>query len=57
MATPDGRTREVKQGPTPVTITGTPGELALFAYGRKARVELSGDEAAVAAVREARFGL
>lgn len=42
-----------------VTVTGPPAELLLFALGRQdhARVEVAGDDAAVAAVREASIGL
>ncbi|HEX6341766.1 TIGR03085 family metal-binding protein [Umezawaea sp.] len=49
---PNGDSVTLKQGPTPVVVTGEPGELVLLASGRKAvRVEFDGDEAAVAAVR------
>ncbi len=42
-----------------VTVTGAPGELALFCFGRQAvaRVELDGPEAEVAALRAARLGV
>lgn len=42
-----------------VTVTGPAGELVLFAYGRQrvAHVTTEGDEAAVAALRDARIGV
>ncbi|MFG2821344.1 TIGR03085 family metal-binding protein [Kitasatospora sp. NPDC048365] len=53
LARPDGRTATVgpKDGPT-VTVTGEPGELVLFAYGRGARAAVVADGApeAVAAL-------
>lgn len=51
--------KEVRAAEPMVTMTGPPGELALFLFGRQsvARVELSGDEAAVEQVRRAKFGL
>jgi uncharacterized protein (TIGR03085 family) len=49
---PNGDSVTLKQGPTPVVVTGEPGELVLLASGRKAvRVEFDGDESAVAVVR------
>jgi uncharacterized protein (TIGR03085 family) len=44
--------------PQMVTVSGPVGELMLFAFGRKdaARVELSGDDAAVARLRELKTG-
>ncbi len=57
LRTPDGATvLTAGQGPA-VTVTGTPDELLLFATGRLARVDYSGDEAAVQAVRDAPKGL
>jgi uncharacterized protein (TIGR03085 family) len=56
---PDGAARRVarlgrsRRGPGgPATITGPPGELLLYAFGRRdqARVEVSGDEGAVRAL-------
>ncbi|CNO62910.1 TIGR03085 family protein [Mycobacterium tuberculosis] len=44
------------KGPA-VTVTGAPEELLLFAVGREARVEFSGDAATVQAVRDAPKGL
>ncbi|MEO6082904.1 MAG: TIGR03085 family metal-binding protein [Umezawaea sp.] len=53
-----GESVTVKQGATPVVVTGEPGELVLLAAGRKAvRVEFDGDESAVAAVRSLNTGL
>lgn len=56
---PDGRTVVAHRGVPVVTVTGEPGELALFLYGRQnaARVELDGDKEAVAAVQEAKLGI
>ena len=54
----DGESVVVKRGPTTVTITGEPGELLLFAFGRDAaRVEFDGDQSAIAAVRGLNRGL
>jgi uncharacterized protein (TIGR03085 family) len=46
---PDGRTAVANRGTPVVTVTGEPSELLLFLYGRQdaARVDLSGDEAAI----------
>lgn len=55
---PNGDSVTVKQGATPVVVTGEPGELVLLASGRKAvRVEFDGDESAVAAVRGLNTGM
>ncbi|GAA0490231.1 TIGR03085 family metal-binding protein [Streptomyces sp. NPDC046215] len=56
---PDGRTAVAHRGTPVVTVTGGAGELTLFAFGRQssARVELDGDENAVAKLREAKLGL
>ncbi|WPB93839.1 TIGR03085 family metal-binding protein [Streptomyces malaysiensis] len=56
---PDGRTTVARRGVPVVTVTGEPGELALFLTGRQesARVELEGDKEAVAAAREAKLGI
>jgi uncharacterized protein (TIGR03085 family) len=47
-----------KKGPLTVTVLGDPVELALFLSGRQrvARVELSGDDAAVSRLRATRMG-
>jgi uncharacterized protein (TIGR03085 family) len=48
-----------KKGELTVTVVGDPVELALFTSGRQriARVDLTGDDAAVARLRNARLGL
>ncbi len=58
---PSPRQTVVAKAATPlmVTVTGPAGELVLFAAGRKdaARVELTGDNAAVARLRAAKLGI
>jgi uncharacterized protein (TIGR03085 family) len=51
LALPDGRTATANAGKPVVTLTGTPAELLLYAYGRTeaARVQVSGDADALAA--------
>ncbi|WP_445167079.1 TIGR03085 family metal-binding protein [Mycolicibacterium sp. Dal123E01] len=57
LRTPEGETvLTAGRGPA-VTVTGAPEELLLFSSGRLARVEFSGDAAAVRAVQEAPKGL
>ncbi|BBZ42373.1 TIGR03085 family metal-binding protein [Mycobacterium conspicuum] len=57
LRTPEGKTvLTAGKGPA-VTVTGAPEELLLFAVGREARVEFSGDAATVQAVRDAPKGL
>ena len=58
LRTPQGRTlATVGKGPAAV-VTGEPGELLIYLSGREqARVELTGDDAGIAAVREGRGGL
>jgi len=48
-----------KRGAPTVTVTGTPGELMLWTFGRTsaARVQLDGDAGAVTRLGEARWGL
>ncbi len=48
-----------KRAEPSVTVRGPVGELVMFVYGRQAqsRVELSGDDASVAAVNSASFGI
>lgn len=55
----DGQTAVAHKGTPVVTVTGEPGELTLFAFGRQdaARVETEGDKAAVAKVYETKLGL
>lgn len=52
---PDGTTHAVGRRTPVVTVTGSPGELLLFAFGRQdhAKVDLDGDPAAVTTLREA----
>ncbi|MEU1664134.1 TIGR03085 family metal-binding protein [Streptomyces sparsogenes] len=56
---PDGRTAVAHRGTPVVTVTGEPGELAVFLFGRQdaARVELEGDKEAVAALHTAKLGV
>ncbi|MEV5594249.1 TIGR03085 family metal-binding protein [Streptomyces sp. NPDC052496] len=56
---PDGRTAVAHRGAPVVTVTGEPGELLLFAFGRQtaADVELDGDKDAVAKALDAQLGL
>lgn len=58
LRTPEGRTlTTLGKGPSAV-VTGAPGELLFYLSGREqARVELSGDDAGIAAVRDGRGGL
>ena len=48
-----------RPGDPHVTVTGAPGELALFMFGRQssARVETAGDDDAVEKLRQAKLGL
>jgi uncharacterized protein (TIGR03085 family) len=54
---PDGTARAVGDSAAPVTVTGPPGELLLFAFGRKdhSRVELDGPPESVTSLRNARL--
>ncbi|GCD38406.1 TIGR03085 family protein [Streptomyces chrestomyceticus JCM 4735] len=56
---PDGRTAVAHRGTPVVTVTGEPGELLLFTFGRQtvADVQLDGEKDAVAKVLEAGLGL
>ncbi len=57
LRTPDGQTLAAVGNGSPVTVTGEPGELLLFAFGRNAvRVDFGGDDDVVAAVRAAKRG-
>jgi uncharacterized protein (TIGR03085 family) len=48
----DGREVVVKRGPNTVIITGEPGELLLFAFGRDAvHVDFDGEQSSIAVVR------
>jgi uncharacterized protein (TIGR03085 family) len=57
LRTPAGKTVLTAGKGEPVTVTGAPEELLLFAVGRAARVDLAGDAAAVQALRDAPKGL
>ncbi|MFI9583157.1 TIGR03085 family metal-binding protein [Streptomyces sp. NPDC052236] len=50
----DGQTAVAHRGTPVVTVTGEPGELTMFAFGRQdtARVELEGDKAAITRLHE-----
>ena len=56
-----GTTRVVRprRGRLNACVAGPPGELLLFLFGRQpaAEVEVSGDDAAIEAVRRAQFGM
>ncbi|GHG71642.1 TIGR03085 family metal-binding protein [Streptomyces griseocarneus] len=56
---PDGRTAVAHRGAPVVTVTGEPGELTLFGFGRQdaARVKTEGDEDALAKLRGAKLGI
>ncbi|MFW6689828.1 TIGR03085 family metal-binding protein [Streptomyces sp. MAR4 CNX-425] len=56
---PDGQTAVAHRGTPVVTVTGEPAELLLFATGRQdaAKVELTGDDDAVAQARSAPLGI
>ncbi|MFF0227507.1 TIGR03085 family metal-binding protein [Streptomyces sp. NPDC004629] len=53
---PDGQTAVAHRGAPVVTATGDPSELLLFAFGRQsaAKVDLAGDENAIAKLRESK---
>jgi len=53
---PDGSRIQLRDGEPLAVVAGAPGEILLWSSGRSAcRIELSGDDAAVAAVRAAGF--
>ncbi|GAA2648980.1 TIGR03085 family metal-binding protein [Streptomyces lunalinharesii] len=56
---PDGQTVVAHRGAPVVTVTGEPGELTMFAFGRlaAAKVELDGEPDAVAKLRAAKLGV
>lgn len=56
---PDGRTAVAHRGVPVVTVTGEPGELTVFLFGRQeaARVETEGDKEAVSRLYGAKLGL
>jgi hypothetical protein len=51
--------KSARGGGPSVTVTGTPGELVLFCYGRQAhaRVEIVADDATAERLRTAKLGL
>ncbi|MFJ3301729.1 TIGR03085 family metal-binding protein [Streptomyces sp. NPDC086549] len=53
---PDGQTAVAHRGSPVVTVTGEPSELLLFTFGRQnaAKVELDGDENAIAKLHESK---
>lgn len=57
LRTPEGKTLLTAGKGDPVTVTGRPEELLLFAVGREARVDVDGDAAAVQALRDTPKGL
>lgn len=57
LRTPEGKTLVTVGKGSPVTVTGRPEELLLFAVGRQARVDFEGDPAAVQALQDAPKGL
>jgi uncharacterized protein (TIGR03085 family) len=59
LRTPDGREAKVIDKPNPVTLTGKPSELAMFAFGRRehALVELTGDADALRAFEGVDLGV
>jgi uncharacterized protein (TIGR03085 family) len=56
---PNGQTAVARKGSPVVTVTGEPGELTLFTFGRQdaAQVEVEGDKDAVARLYAAKLGL
>jgi uncharacterized protein (TIGR03085 family) len=53
-----GREAALKRGPNTVTISGAPGEMLLFAFGRdQAKVDFDGEQSSIGAVRGLRRGL
>ncbi|WP_030209381.1 TIGR03085 family metal-binding protein [Streptomyces sp. NRRL S-87] len=56
---PNGQTAVAHKGTPVVTVTGEPGELTLFCFGRQeaAHVELDGDKTAVARLTQAQLGI
>lgn len=55
---PDGAETVAKRGPNTVLVTGEPGELLLFAFGRDAvRLDFEGEQSSIAAVKGLDRGL
>ena len=59
VRTPDGRERDLKRGDAVAVLSGPASEMVLYLTGRRraARVELSGDTGAVAALERAHLSL
>ncbi|WAJ43246.1 TIGR03085 family metal-binding protein [Mycobacterium sp. Aquia_216] len=57
LRSPEGKTVLIVGSGPPITVTGAPEELLLFAVGRQAKVEFEGDASAVQTVRDAPKGL
>jgi hypothetical protein len=59
VAAPGHGSRATGRGGPAVTVSGEPGELLLFLFGRQAhaRVELTGPEEITARMRTARYGI
>jgi uncharacterized protein (TIGR03085 family) len=59
LVVPGGPRRQVRRGALSAVLTGPPEELLLYVYGRRsvARVEVSGPDEAVAALRSAGLGV
>lgn len=59
LARPDnGELVLAKRGPRTVTVSGAPGELLLFAFGREQRqIEFDGEQADIAVVKSLKLGL
>jgi uncharacterized protein (TIGR03085 family) len=55
---PDGTEATARRGPNTVIISGEPGELLMFAFGRdEARIEFDGEQSSIGAVRGLTRGL
>ncbi|TDP97266.1 TIGR03085 family metal-binding protein [Labedaea rhizosphaerae] len=55
---PSGEEIAAKRGPDTVTVTGEPGELVMFAFGRdEAKLDFEGDQAAIARVQGLKRGI
>ncbi|MER5884448.1 TIGR03085 family metal-binding protein [Streptomyces sp. NPDC001941] len=56
---PDGQTAVARRGTPVVTVTGEPGELLLFVFGRQgsADVRVEGDKDAAARLQDAKLGI
>ncbi|MEU9604154.1 TIGR03085 family metal-binding protein [Streptomyces sp. NPDC048057] len=56
---PDGQTVVAHRGTPVVTVTGSPGELTMFAFGRQgvAQVDTEGEQTAITKVRDSSLGI